>query len=86
MRRRQTALTFPVREWSAAPTADVAETLAKDAHQLVWLLNAHLSAEEEQLVPLMERHITAAEAQEVVAKGGAVGLLPILNRFLWRWA
>jgi hypothetical protein len=62
-----------VREWSAAPTADVAETLAKDAHQLVWLLNAHLSAEEEQLVPLMERHITAAEAQEVVAKGGAVG-------------
>jgi dihydroorotase len=62
-----------VREWSVAPTADVAETLAKDAHQLVWLLNEHLGAEEEQLVPLMERHITAAEAQEVVAKGGAVG-------------
>lgn len=62
-----------VREWSAAPTADVAETLATDAHQLVWILNEHLGAEEEQLVPLMERHITAAEAQEVVAKGGAVG-------------
>ena len=57
-----------VREWSAAPTADVAETLAKDAHQLVWLLNAHPSAVEEHLVPLMKRHITAAEAQEVVAK------------------
>jgi hemerythrin-like domain-containing protein len=56
------------REWSAAPTADVAETLAKDAHQLVWLLNAHLSAGEEHLVPLMKRHITAVEAQEVVAK------------------
>ena len=62
-----------VREWSAAPTADVSETLAKDARQLVWLLNEHLRAEEDQLVPLMERYITAAEAQEVVAKGGAVG-------------
>lgn len=62
-----------VREWSAAPTADVAETLAKDTQQLVWLLNEHLGAEEEHLVPLMERHITAAETQEIVAKGGAIG-------------
>jgi hemerythrin-like domain-containing protein len=75
-----------LREWSAAPTADVAETLAKDAQQLVWLLNEHLGAEEEQLVPLMERHITAAETQEIVAKGAAMELLPILNRFLWCWA
>jgi hypothetical protein len=62
-----------VREWSAAPTADVAETLAKDTQQLVWLLNEHLGAEEEHLVPLMERHITAAETQEIVAMGGAIG-------------
>ncbi|MCV7260782.1 hemerythrin domain-containing protein [Mycobacterium shimoidei] len=62
-----------VREWSAAPTANVAEILAKDTQQLVWLLNEHLGAEEEQLVPLMERHITAAELQEIVAKGGAIG-------------
>lgn len=62
-----------VREWSAAPTADVAETLAKDTQQLVRLLNEHLGAEEEQLVPLMERHITAAENQEIVARGGVIG-------------
>lgn len=60
-------------EWSAAPTADVAETLAKDTQQLVCLLKDHLDAEEEQLVPLMERHITAAETQEIVARGGAIG-------------
>lgn len=56
----------------AAPAPDAVETLAKDAQQLVWLLNEHLRAEEEQLVPLMERHITAAENQEIVAKGGAL--------------
>ncbi|WP_278184331.1 hemerythrin domain-containing protein [Mycobacterium kubicae] len=66
-------LQIRMREWSAAPTADVAETLAKEAHRLVRLLNEHLGAEEQQLVPLMEGHITAAEAQEAVAKGGAVG-------------
>lgn len=62
-----------VPEWSATPTADVGETLAKDTQQLVRLLNEHLGAEEEQLVPVMERHITAAENQEIVAKGGAIG-------------
>lgn len=62
-----------VREWSVAPTAIVAETLAKDTQQLVWLLNVHLGAEEERLVPLMERYITAAELQAIVAKGGAIG-------------
>lgn len=67
------SLQSKVREWSAAPTADVAETLAKDTQQLAWLLNEHLDAEEEQLVPLMERHITAAETQEIVARGGAIG-------------
>lgn len=67
------SLQSKVREWSAAPTADVAETLARDTQQLVWLLNQHLDAEEEQLVPLMERHITAAETQEIVARGGAIG-------------
>lgn len=67
------SLQSKVREWSAAPTAAVAEALAKDTQQLVWLLNEHLDAEEEQLVPLMERHITAAETQEIVARGGAIG-------------
>ncbi|OBK24262.1 hypothetical protein A5635_17765 [Mycobacterium asiaticum] len=62
-----------VREWSVTPTADVAETLAKDTHHLVRLLNEHLDTEERQVVPLMERHITAVEVQEVVAKGGAIG-------------
>jgi hypothetical protein len=47
------SLQTKVREWSAAPTADVAETLGKDARQLVWLLNEHLGSEEEQLVPLI---------------------------------
>lgn len=68
-----TSLQSQVRDWSAAPTADVAETLANDTQQLVWLLNEHLDAEEEHLVPLMERHITAVEVQEIVARGGAIG-------------
>lgn len=67
------SLQSKVREWSAAPTADVAETLAKDTQQLVRLLNKHLDDEEERLVPLMERHITAAETQQIVARGGVIG-------------
>jgi hemerythrin-like domain-containing protein len=68
-----TSVQAGMREWSAAPTVEVGETLAKDARQLAGQLNEHLSAEEEQLVPLMERHITAAETQEIVARGGAIG-------------
>lgn len=62
-----------VREWSGAPTAEVAEALARDTQRLVRLLNDHLGAEEAHVVPLMERHITAAEIQEIVARGGAIG-------------